>query len=56
MSDLIEPKQNYAVKGKSIQNNLHWIPEFTERIEDGMEAALISLDQSKAFDWVDHRF
>ena len=30
--------------------------EVLEGIEDGMEAALISLDQSKAFDRVDHRF
>ena len=32
------------------------IREILEGIEDGTEAALISLDQSKAFDRVDHRF
>ena len=54
--DLVGPEQTYAVKGRSIQNNLHLIREVLEGIEDGTEAALISLDQSKAFDRVDHRF
>ena len=44
------------MKGRSIQDNLHLIREVLEGIEDGTEAALISLDQSKAFDRVDHRF
>ena len=56
ISDLIGPEQTYAVKGRSIQDNLHLICEVLEGIEDGTEAALISLDQSKAFDRVDHRF
>ena len=53
ISDLIGPEQTYAVKGRSIQDNLHLIREV---LEDDTEAALISLDQSKAFDRVDHRF
>ncbi len=56
ISDLIGPEQTVAVKGRSIQDNLHLIREVLEGIEDGTEAALISLDQSKAFDRVDHRF
>ena len=56
ISDLIGPEQAFAVKGRSIQDNLHLIREVLEEIEDGTEAALISLDQSKAFDRVDHRF
>ena len=44
------------MKGRSIQDNLHLIREVLEGIEDDTEAALISLDQSKAFDRVDHRF
>ena len=55
-SNLIGPEQTYAVKGRSIQDNLHLIREVLEGIEDGTKAALISLDQSKAFDRVDHRF
>ena len=56
ISDLIGTEQTFAVKGRSIQDNLHLIREVLEGIEDGTEAALISLDQSKAFDRVDHRF
>ena len=56
ISDLIGPEQTYAVKGRSIQDNLHLICEVLEGIKDGTGAALISLDQSKAFDRVDHRF
>ena len=56
ISDLIGPDQTYAAKGRSIQDNLDLIHEVLEEIEDGTEAALISLDQSKAFDRVDHRF
>ena len=56
ISDLIGPEQTFAVKGRSIQDNLHLIHEAVEWIKDDTEAALISLDQSKAFDWVDHRF
>ena len=56
ISDLIGPEQTFAVKGRSIQDNLHLIHEVLEGIEDDTEAALISLDQSKAFDRFDHRF
>ena len=44
------------MKRRSIQDNLHLIREVLEGIENGTDAALISLDQSKAFDRVDHRF
>ena len=54
--DLIGPEQNYAVKGRSIQENLHLVREILEGIKDDDEAALISWDQSKAFDRVDHQF
>ena len=56
ISDLIGPEQTFAVKGRSIQDNLHLIREVLEGIKDDTEAALISLDQSKALDMVDHRF
>ena len=56
ISDLIGPEQTYAVKGRSIQDNLHLIREVLEGIKDDTKAALISLDQSKAFDRLDHRF
>ena len=44
------------MKGRSIKDNLHLIHEVLVGIEDGTEAALISLDKSKAFDRVEHRF
>ena len=56
ISDMISPEQTYAVMGRSIQDNLHLIHEVLDGIEEGTEAALISLDQSKVFDRVDHRF
>ena len=56
ISGLIGPEQTFAVKGRSIQDNLHLIREVLEGIKDDTEAALISLDQSKAFDRVDHWF
>ena len=43
------------MKGEFIQDNLHLIREVLERTEDGTEAAMIGLDQSKAFDRVGHR-
>ena len=56
ISDLISPEQSYAVKGRSIQDNLHLVRQILEGIKDDIEATLINLDQSKAFDRVDHRF
>ena len=47
ISDLIVPEQNYAVKERSIQNNLHLVREIIEWLEDDAEASLINLDQSR---------
>ena len=54
--NLTGPEQNYAVKGRSIQDNLYLMCEVLEGIENVTEAALINLDQSKAFHRVDHWF
>ena len=56
ISDLIGPEQNNAVKGRLIRENLHLVRQIIEGIKDDTKAALIYLDQSKAFDRVDHRF
>ena len=56
ISDLIGSEQTYAVKGRSIQDKLHLIRKVLVGIEDGTEAALISLDQSKGFHRLNHRF
>ena len=56
ISNLIGPEQNYAVKGRSIQDNLHLVREVLEGLKDDTKAMLISLDQAKAFDKVDNQF
>ena len=56
INDLIGPEQTFAVKGRLIQDNLHLISEVLEGTEECAEAVLINLDQSKAFDRVEHRF
>ena len=56
ISDLIKPEQNYAVKGRLIQDNFHLVCEVLEGLKDGTKAALMNLDRSKDFDRVDHRF
>ena len=56
ISDLIGPEQNYAMKGRLIQDNLHLVRQILKGIEEDTEAALINLHQSKAFERVDHRF
>ena len=56
ISDLVGPEQNYAVKGRSIRDNLYLVHEILEGIKDDTKAALINLDQSEAFDRVDHQF
>ena len=53
---LVGSELNYAVKRRSTEDNLHLVREVLEGIKDGTKAALINLDQSKAFDKVDHRF
>ena len=56
ISDLIGFEETYAVKGRSIQDNLHLIRKILEGLKDGTEAAFFNLDQSRAFDRLDHRF
>ena len=42
--------------GFSIQGNMQLVREVLAELEDSTEDTLINLDQSKAFDRVDHRF
>ena len=53
---LLGPEQTCAVKGRTIQSNLHLIRTILEGVKDDDCAALINLDQSKAFDRVDHQY
>ena len=54
LGSLIGPEQTSAVKGRTIQDNLHLVRTIVEKVAGN--AAMIKLDQSKAFDRVDHRF
>ena len=54
LASLIGPEQTCSVKGRTIQDNLHLVRTIIENVDSG--AALIKLDQSKAFDRVDHHF
>ena len=42
------------MKGRTIQDSLHLVRTIVEKVDGN--AALINLDQSKAFDRVDHAF
>ena len=54
LSCLICPEQTCAVKGRTTQDSLHLVRTIVEKVDGN--AALINLDQSKAFDRVDHGF
>ncbi|CAM2113700.1 unnamed protein product [Caretta caretta] len=57
MADVIHPDQTYTVPGRSIFDNLFLVRDLLEleRRED-LSFALLSLDQEKAFDRVDHGY
>ncbi|CAM4517983.1 unnamed protein product [Lepidochelys kempii] len=55
--DMVHPDQTYTVLGCSIFNNLYLVRDLLELgCRDGLSFALLSLDQEKAFDRVDHGY
>ncbi|CAM2106172.1 unnamed protein product [Caretta caretta] len=55
LADVIHPDQTYAIPGRTIFDNLYLVRDLLElRCRDGLSFALLSVDQEKAFDWVDH--
>ena len=54
LPSVICPEQTCTVKGRTIQDSLHLVRTIIEKVDGN--AALINLDQSKAFDRVDHAF
>ncbi|CAM2110706.1 unnamed protein product [Caretta caretta] len=57
MGDVIHPDQTYTVPGRSIFDNLFLVRDLLElRRRDGLSFSLLSLDQEKAFDRVDHGY
>ncbi|CAM2104295.1 unnamed protein product [Caretta caretta] len=56
LADVIHPDQTYTVLDRSIFDNLFLVWDLLELgRRDGLSFALLSLDQEKAFDRVDHR-
>ena len=57
LPDLVHPDQTCAVKNRNIQDNCHYLRDIIADINDGNAyGALLSLDQEKAFDRVDHKY
>ncbi|CAM5082206.1 unnamed protein product [Eretmochelys imbricata] len=57
LADMIHPDQTYTVPDRSIFNNLFLVRDLLElECRDGLSFALLSLDQEKAFDRVDHGY
>ncbi|CAM2118640.1 unnamed protein product [Caretta caretta] len=57
MADVVHSDQTYTVPGRSIFDNLFLVRDLLELgRRDGLSFALLSLDQEKAFDRVDHGY
>ena len=57
IGEIIHPDQTCSIPGRTIQDNVHLIRNLVEYTNDkNMPAAIISLDQSKAFDRVSHEY
>ncbi|CAM2098171.1 unnamed protein product [Caretta caretta] len=57
MADVVHPDQTYTVPGRSIFDNLFLVRDLLELgRRDGLSFVLLSLDQEKAFDRVDHGY
>ncbi|CAM2106466.1 unnamed protein product [Caretta caretta] len=55
--DVVHPDQSYTIPGRSIFDNLYLVQDLLELgCRDGLSFALLSLDQEKAFDRVDHEY
>ncbi|CAM2115831.1 unnamed protein product [Caretta caretta] len=57
LADLVHPNQTYTVPGRTIFDNLYLIRDLLELgCKDSLSFALLSLDQEKAFDRLDHEY
>ncbi|CAM2096446.1 unnamed protein product [Caretta caretta] len=57
LADVVHPEQTYTVPGQTIFDNLYLVRDLLELgRRDGLSFALLSLDQEKAFDRVDHGY
>ncbi|CAM5098065.1 unnamed protein product [Natator depressus] len=57
LADVVHPDQTYTVPGCTIFDNLYLVQDLLEPgCRDGLSFALLSLDQEKAFDRMDHGY
>ncbi|KAG6926333.1 hypothetical protein G0U57_012244, partial [Chelydra serpentina] len=57
LADVVHPDQTYTVPSRTIFDNLYLVRDLLELgRRDGLSFALLSLDQEKAFDRVDHGY
>ena len=57
IGEIVHPDQTCSIPGRSIQDNVHLFRNLIEYVDDKyMSAAIISLDQTKAFDRVSHEY
>ncbi|CAM2100115.1 unnamed protein product [Caretta caretta] len=57
LADVVHPNQTYTIPGQTIFDNLYLVRDLLELgRRDGLSFALLSLDQEKAFDRVDHGY
>ncbi|CAM2097255.1 unnamed protein product [Caretta caretta] len=57
LTDAVHPDQTYTVLGRTILDNLYLVRDILELgCRDGLSFALLSLDQEKAFNRVDHGY
>ncbi|CAM4631068.1 unnamed protein product [Lepidochelys kempii] len=57
LADVIHPGQTYTVPGRTIFDNLYLVWDLLEfGCRDGLSFALLSLDQEKVFNRVDHGY
>ncbi|KYO21371.1 hypothetical protein Y1Q_0001599 [Alligator mississippiensis] len=57
MASVIGPEQSYCVLGRTIQDNLFLLCDLLTAAERfGLDIGLVSLDQEKAFDHIDHQY
>ena len=57
IGDIVHPDQTCSIPGRSIQDNIHLIRNLIEYANGkNISAAIISLDQAKAFDRVSHSY
>ncbi|CAM2113357.1 unnamed protein product [Caretta caretta] len=57
LADVVRPDQTYTVPGRSILHNLYLVRDLLELgYRDGLSFTLLSLDQEKVFNRVDHGY